>query len=66
MLAVITIYVLSDDPHRYDSFSTQVGPSIATASPAASEPAKTSLILDPHFAVLPMPNGVASSFGFRF
>ncbi len=58
--ASVTMFVLSDDPHRYDGFIQ------ANPSGAGSAPTKTAMILDPHVMVAPIPNGFVSSLGFNF
>jgi hypothetical protein len=68
----VTLYVLSDDPHRYDGF-VQPNPE---AAPAADKPAekpeqkddkaeKSSLRM-PQIGVSPLPGGAFASLGLQF
>ena len=66
----ITLYVLSDDPHRYDSFlqsnpSAPAEPASGTA-PAAATPEKTGTRLVPQFGIVPLQGGFFSSVGVSF
>ncbi|MBS2028437.1 MAG: PEGA domain-containing protein [Deltaproteobacteria bacterium] len=66
----VTLYILSDDPHRYDSFlqanpSGDAAPASGTA-PAAASPEKTGAKLVPQFGFVPLQGGFFSSVGVSF
>jgi hypothetical protein len=62
----ITLWVLSDNPHRYDSF-IQASPASGTESSQAGAPSSTQTArLLPVIGLSPLPGGVYSSVGLQF